>query len=133
MEHILSTYSLAINALGAVSVLTLVQLIVADIVGIGRKHVPGTTIAGDHADLLFRVSRTVANTNESIAIFLCALLFCILRSAPAEWTGYAAWGYVIARVAYAACYYADYKTPRSICFAASLLSILALVLVGAFA
>lgn len=124
------TFSTSIYALGAVSVLSLVQLIIADVTGIARKHVPGTAISGDHSDFLFRASRTVSNTNESIAIYVCALLFCIFGAASAELTAYAAWGYVVARVAYAACYYSDYRTLRSVCFALSLLSILALILVG---
>ena len=63
---ILQTYQYTIYAMGAMSLLLLLQLLVADVVGIRSKHTPGAAVAADHDDLLFRASRTVANTNESI-------------------------------------------------------------------
>jgi len=110
----------------------LIQLVISDATGILRKHVPGTKIADDHNDLLFRVSRTVTNTNESIAIFVCALLFCVLSGASPELTAYAAWSYVSFRVAYAAFYYLNLQSLRSISFGCSALALFALLLVGMF-
>ena len=130
MENVFATYGSTIYALGALAILTLIQLLVADVVGITRKHIPGTPVLGDHSDLLFRVTRTVANTNESIAIFLCAVLFCILSSASPTFTAYAAWTYVFSRIFYAFCYYTNLQTMRSICFVVVALSLLALILIG---
>jgi len=110
----------------------LIQLIISDATGILRKHIPGTKVADDHGDLLFRVSRTVANTNESIAIFICGLLFCILSGASAVFTAYAAWSYFGFRVAYAICYYFNIQILRSVSFALSVVALLTLLLIGIF-
>lgn len=68
------TYSMTIAALGSVAVLMLCQLLIADVVGLRTKHVPGSQVPTDHDNLLFRASRVVANTNESIAIFILAVI-----------------------------------------------------------
>ena len=130
MDTIFSTYAATVYALGAAAALMIVQLLVADLTGILRKHVPGTTVPNDHSDFLFRVVRTVSNTNESIAIFICAILFCILSSASPSYTAYGAWTFLVARVLYAICYYANLQTFRSICFGVVALSLVALIFVG---
>ena len=111
----------------------LIQVLVADILGIVRRHVPGTPVNANHADALFRAARTVANTNESIAIFIGALLFCVLVGASSEWTGWWAWGFALCRAAYALCYYANWPTLRSITFALSLICLAALIVLGLLA
>jgi len=130
MDTILQTYSSSIATLAAIASIMLVQLLIADTTSILRKQVPGTKVNDDHNDLLFRVTRTVANTNETIAIFVCVLLFCILSGASPTFTAYAAWSYISFRAAYAICYYTNLQTLRSICFGLSALSLLALLLVG---
>lgn len=128
----LQTYGLAIAALGYISALMLVQILVSDVLGIAKKHTPGTPVRADHSDALFRASRTVGNTNESIAVFICALLFCILSSAPAGYTAVAAWFFVACRTLYALFYYANLKVLRSVSFGLSLFALGALVVIGAF-
>ena len=128
----LETYSTAIAALAALGALMLTQLIIADVASIRRRHIPGTTVAADHNDALFRVTRTVANTNESVAIFIVLLLYGTLSGASPTLIAYAAWGYVIMRVLYAACYYANIPLLRSTSFGLSLVSLLAMLLVGLF-
>ncbi len=127
---ILQTYEVTINAIGALALLLLLQILVADVVAIRSKHTPGSPIAGGHADLLFRVSRTVANSNESIAVFILAVLFCVLSGASPAFTGYAAWGYVAARVLYAFCYYSNLQILRSTVFGISLLCLVGLLVLG---
>lgn len=124
------TYSLALLALGAMALLMLVQLLVADVIGIRAKHVPGTPVPADHASLQFRATRTVANTNESIAIFIAALLFCLLSGASPHATAYAAWAFVACRFVYAIFYYANLQTLRSVIFAGAVASLVALLLIG---
>ena len=131
MLELVESYSGAALALGAMAVVMLVQVLIADVVGIRRRHLPGSPVAADHADALFRVTRTVANTNESIAIFLAALLFCMLNGADPGHTTYGAWAFVASRIAYAACYYANVQLLRSVCFGLSLLSLLAILIIGA--
>ena len=127
----LDQYALAVSALGAIGLLMLLQLVVADVVSIRRRQVPGAPVPADHSDSLFRVTRTVANTNESIAVFLVAWLYAVFSGASPALAGYAAWAYVAARVVYALCYYGNRPTLRSISFGLALLSIAALLLVGA--
>ena len=132
LEELINPYHSAISALGVLAILMLVQLIIADVLGISNRHVPGTPVEANHAYPLFRAGRVVGNTNESIAIFLCALLFCIFAKASPTYTAYATWGFVVLRGIYAVCYYSNQSTARSITFALSLLALLALILIGFF-
>ncbi|MEZ5570379.1 MAG: MAPEG family protein [Halioglobus sp.] len=123
-------YESTVLALGAMAALMLVQLIVADVVGIRSKHSPGSAVPADHANLLFRSTRTVANTNESVAIFVLATLFCIYSSASPSYTAYAAWSFVASRAVYAVCYYGNLQLLRSVTFGIALLCLLALMAIG---
>lgn len=130
MAALIAQYESAVLALGYVSVLMLVQLLIADVLGVARKHSPGSSVEADHSNLLFRASRAVGNINESIAIFLGGLLFCVLSAASPVYTAYAAWGYALARSCYAVCYYANLQILRSVCFGFSLLALASLLVVG---
>lgn len=123
-------YESTIMAMGVMAGLMLLQLLIADAVGIKAKHSPGSAVVANHDDFLFRATRTVANTNESIAIFLLASLFCILAHANPAYTATAAWGFVVARAVYAACYYFDFRLLRSVIFGLSLLFLAALLVIG---
>lgn len=128
----IQTYSTAITALGTLAGLMIVQLLIADMLGIMNKHTPGSTVTADHSNALFRAVRAVANTNESIAIFVCLFLFCVLAGADPDLTAYAAWSYVITRSLYALCYYTNQQTLRSVSFGLSIVCLLALLVVGVF-
>lgn len=117
-------------ACGALAAFLLIQILIADIIGITSKHVPGTPVEASHGNLLFRVSHTVANANESIAVFVLIVLFCVFSGADATSTGSLAWAYVASRVVYALCYYFNQKTLRSVCFGISLLLLLGMLIVG---
>lgn len=130
MHELLADYQSTIYALGALSSLMFVQLLVADFAGLKAGHTPGSSVTADHDNFLFRAARTVANINESIAIFLLAVLFCLLIGASPEATSGFCWLYVGARAAYLCCYYLDIKLFRSISFAVSLLGIAGLLFVG---
>ena len=123
------TYSATIAAMGALAALMFIQLLVADVIGLRSGHMPGAQVQSDHDSLLFRVTRTVGNTNESIAIFVLAVLFCMLGGASVSTTAYAAWGFVVMRFLYAVCYYANWQLPRSMMFGMSLLALA--ILIGA--
>lgn len=124
------TYSATIAALGALAFLMFYQVLVADVIGLRSKHAPGSQVPSDHKNPLFRASRTVANTNESIAIFIVAVLFCMYSGASATATGYSAWAFVIARLLYAVCYYSNWHLPRSVMFGVSLVALAALLVSG---
>ena len=119
-----------VPAIGAMALLMMLQLLLADIVGISRRHEPGSGVAGGHDDPFFRVTRTVANTNEIIAIFVLAVLFCVWSGASEEMTAWAAWAFVATRGAYAICYYLNLKVLRSTCFSASMVALIALLVIG---
>lgn len=123
-------YENTILALGAMGVLMLIQLLIADLVGIKSKHLPGSVVSTNHSILLFRVTRTVANTNESIAIFILAVLFGIFSGAQPIYMAYVSWGFVASRIIYAVCYYTNQQILRSITFGVSLLCLLGLFVVG---
>ncbi len=129
---ITQTYELTIYALGAMALLMLLQVLIADVVGIKSKHMPGASVATNHDDVLFRATRAVGNTNESIAIFVLAALFCIFSGAAPDYTGYAAWGFVAARALYALCYYGNVQMLRSVAFGISLVFLAGLLGVGVF-
>ena len=123
----LEFYDVTVLSWGALALLLITQIIVADVVGIRSGHKPGAPVEGGHDSLQFRTSRTVANTNEGIAAYLVAVAFCVFSGADTGYTGYLSWAYVIARYAYAACYYADLRMLRSVCFGVSLFAIVGLL------
>lgn len=127
---IAQTYSYTVAAIGSLALLMLCQVLVSDVIGIRSKHPPGSTVPADHSSLLFRASRTVANTNESIAVFILAVIFCLLSGASPDTTAFAAWAYVVARFLYALCYYFNIQLLRSVMFGVSLLAIVALLVTG---
>ncbi len=128
----LTDYTLLVSATGFMALLLLVQVLVVDVLGLRAGHTPGTPVAPDHRDALFRATRTVANSNESIAVFILAVLFCIFSGASPDYSGYAAVAFVVARTLYAICYYGNLQILRSIVFGISLLSLAALIATGAF-
>jgi uncharacterized MAPEG superfamily protein len=100
------------------ALLMLIQIVMADVLGILAKHVLGTPIEANHDSLLFRANRTVANTNESIAVFILVVVFCVLAGASPVHTAYAIF------------YYANWQLLRSVVFGVSLLFLFALLLIG---
>ena len=130
MHELLADYHSTFYALGTLSGLMLVQLLVADVAGIKAGHTPGDSIPTNHDSFLFRAARTVANINESLAIFLLAVLFCLFMGANPDTTATFAWVYLGARIAYVVCYYLNIKLVRSICFVVSLIGIAGLLYTG---
>lgn len=127
---ILTAYSAVSSAIGAMAALMFVQIIGGDIIGIRAKHLPGAAVDADHSNIHFRAARTVANTNESIAVFILAVIFGVFQGADPKLMSYAAWAFVVSRAAYALCYYLDIRALRSIVFALALLSLLGLLILG---
>jgi uncharacterized membrane protein YecN with MAPEG domain len=66
---------------GVIALLMHMQVLVLDVLGLRAKHLPGTPVEANHGSPIFRASRTVANTNETIAVFILALMFCVLAQA----------------------------------------------------
>lgn len=132
MENFLETYQSAVAALGAMGALMFIQLMIADVAGIKFKHKPGSLVESDQNNFLFRASRTLANTNESISIFILLLLFCMFSLSSPQATAYAAWGFVLSRVSFSLFYYFGIGLARSCAFAGAVASLLALLLIPIF-
>ena len=133
MRELLIPYAPTVLALGAVALLLLVQLLVADVIGIKKGHRPGTPVEADHSNIHFRATRAHANTNESIAAFVLLVLLGLLSGASPAWLNGLAWTYVLARAAHMSFYYLGWQLPRSVAFAVSLVALFAMVVVGAAA
>ncbi|MGF1684257.1 MAPEG family protein [Photobacterium minamisatsumaniensis] len=110
----------------------LIQLVIADVVAIKEKHVPGYPIESNHNNFHFRASRAHLNTNESVAIFVLFLCFSFLSSASSNVVNYSSLAYLISRLGHMIFYYFDLKVVRSVSFGISLLSLLTLFLAGLF-
>lgn len=117
-------YDLTIKAMTAAGVLQFVQLLVSDGAGLKSGHKPGGNIEANHKSFHFRSVRTVANMNESIAIFILFAVGGILAGANPEHLGLFAVGYVGARAIYVLCYWFNFKLSRSVIFGVSLLMLL---------
>ncbi|MGH8455256.1 MAG: MAPEG family protein [Nevskiales bacterium] len=130
MQEWLLPYVLTIWAMGATAGLFLVQILVVDVAGMKARHRPGTPVAVDHSNFLFRATRAHANTNEGIAGFILLALFGVLSAASPTWLNLLAWVYVAARAGHMTCYYANLPTLRSTSFGFGLAALFGMLVVG---
>ncbi len=133
MHDILVPYTLTTAAIGAVAALFLVQLVIADIAGLRRRHPPGTPVTADPDDFLFRATRAHANTNESVAAFVLTCLFGVFSGAAPVLFGAFAWLYVAGRAGHMLCYYFDWRMPRSIMFGLALVALVVMLVLAIIA
>lgn len=133
MSEILQSYLLTIWSLLAVGGLLLVQLLVADVVGLTRGHVPGSTLTSSHDDFHFRATRAHANTNESIASFVLLVLASVALGGSPLWINSLSAVYCLSRLAHMLFYWCGLTSLRSLSFIASLGALFGLVLVGVIA
>lgn len=110
--------------------LMIVQLLIADVLAIVKKHPPGFPVEHNHANLLFRANRTHLNINESIAIFILSIAFAIAMNANSNVVNGAAFSYFVARALYTLCYYLNLKLLRSALFAISLVALIVINIAG---
>ena len=118
-------------AMGLAAALLLLQVLVADVAGVLAKHTPGEMPAVDHSKFHFRSTRAFSNMNETIAVFILFALIGILSGANAVWLSRFAWVYLLARSAYAICYWMNWKLARSVMFGFSVLGLIGLGIVMA--
>lgn len=130
MPEAFEAYSPSISALGLLGALYLVQLLIADVVAIRRKHVPGTPVAAGHDDFLFRSVRAHANTTESIGAAILISGFAMLAGGDPGWVNATIWCFVGFRVLHTLAYYFDLRTFRSVAFGLAIASLLVLLGVG---
>ncbi len=129
MEY-LEAYRLTLLLVGLTGLLLLLQLVIADLIGIAQKHVPGYPVANDHSSLLFRAVRAHANTNESVVIFVLFVAFGIVSAANPTLLNAFSLTYFLARIAHALCYYLGFGIPRSMFFGISLIGLAGMFVVS---
>ncbi len=130
MTEALQPYSSSVLALGVLGLLYVAQLAIADISGILRKHTPGTPVAGNHDDFLFRAVRAHANTTESIGAVILIAGFAILRGGDPAWVNGAVWLVLACRAAHTLSYYLDLRPLRTVAFAVGIVALVALFALG---
>lgn len=130
MPDFLIPYTPALTACVTLGGLLFVQVLVADFAGIKAKHVPGMPVTEGHASFHFRAVRTLANTNETLGLFLLLTFAALWLQASAAWVNGLAWAFVSARGLHMVFYYARWGTARGIVFGASLLALLGLLICG---
>jgi uncharacterized MAPEG superfamily protein len=136
MTEALLAYQSTLVACAALAVLIMVQVLVADFASIKAKHVPGMPVTEGHGSFLFRASRALGNTNETLGLFLLLVALAVVFGARAQWVGVLAWVYVAGRAGHMAFYYARKGFARSISFGVSLgaqFALLVLVVMAALA
>jgi uncharacterized MAPEG superfamily protein len=130
MPDFLISYKPSLLVLGIYGALYLFQLLLADVVGIVRKHNPGTPIEGDHDDLLFRATRAHANSTESVGAVILISAFAILTGGDARWVNGALWAFLVFRIGHMLAYYFDLRAARSACFGLGVVSLLVVFVQG---
>ena len=133
MSEVFVNYQWSVLVLGLTGALSLLQLLVFDLTAIKLKHPPGYPIESSHKNLLFRLSRAHANTNETMGVMILMFLFAVLNSADPYWVNNLMIGYLVTRVLHMICYYAAWSTLRGVVFGLSLLSLIGLFVVGLMA
>ncbi|PIB16785.1 MAPEG family protein [Vibrio rotiferianus] len=126
-----TAYSPTIVAIGLTGFVFLVQLLVLDVLGLAQRHTPGHPIEADHESFLFRASRSLHNSNESVGIYILFVMFALLSSASADMLNIAVWVYLTGRVLHMLFYYINLKILRSIAFVISLIGLGAIFILGA--
>lgn len=119
----LSAYAPLGAPLLALGGLHLVQLLVADVLGLRSGHTPGTPIEGGHDDPLFRAARAHANTAESLGVLFLFLGAAVLLGGDPVWLSRCLWAVVGLRLVYTLCYWSDWRRARSVSFALALVGI----------
>jgi uncharacterized MAPEG superfamily protein len=127
METLATTYLCALAAAVTLGLLILIQFVVVDVVSIRSKQVPGMPVTGGHESFHFRAVRAHANTYENLGLFLLVFFSALLLGADPAWTAIAAWTFTAARAGHMFCYYADWRSARSVAFGLGLLAQIALL------
>lgn len=133
MQIDIAAYAPTVWAMGLTGGLLLVQLLVADLVGLKSGHMAGASVDADPGNFLFRATRAHANTNESIAGFILITLFAICSPLSPFWVNALSGLYFVSRVAHMSFYYLGNQPLRSISFGLSLLTLFTLLIAGAYA
>ena len=126
----LAGYQWSVLVLGLTGALSLLQLLIFDVMAIKLKHPPGYPIESSHENLLFRLSRAHANTNETMGVMILMFLFSVLSAVDPVWVNRLMVMYFISRVLHMVFYYLGWSALRGVVFGLSILSLLGLFVSG---
>ena len=129
----LEPYHNSILILGLTGALSLLQLLLFDLMAIKLKHTPGHPVENNHRNILFRLSRAHANTNETMGALILLFLFTLFTNADPLWVNRLMGAYFLSRVAHMFFYYLGWSMWRGIVFGLSLLSMIGLFVIGLLA
>ena len=121
-----TTTALCFLAMGG---LLLVQLLVADVAGLVKGHVPGSALTTSHESFHFRSTRAFANTNESLLAFVLLAACGIAFEASVYWVNTLSLAYVGSRVAHMLLYWLGFGPLRSVAFVVCLAAMIGLLIV----
>ena len=133
MEAFAAIYLGTLSAGVTLAFLILLQFVVVDVSLIRARHVPGMPVAGGHDSFLFRAVRAYGNTTENLGQFLLLIGCALLLGTDPRWTAIAAWTFVAGRAGHMLCYYADWRTLRSVAFGIGALAVLGLFVLSVMA
>jgi uncharacterized MAPEG superfamily protein len=122
MQDFMIPYTSALAACVTLGGLIFIQVLVADVAGMKAKHVPGMPVTEGHASFHFRAVRALANTNETLALFVLLLIAALLLQARPGWVNALVWTFTAARALHMGCYYARWSLARSAAFSVGLLA-----------
>ena len=128
MAAFIDPYVLTIWCLVWLGGLLVVQLVVADVVGLRKGHIPGTAVTTSHNDFHFRAVRAHANANESLGAFIILAGCAVALQADPQWTNLSAVLYAGARTLHTLVYWAGLSKIRSVAFGLSLVGLLGLLI-----
>ena len=128
MAAYIEPYLLTIYCLVWMAGLLIVQLVVADVVGLRKGHMPGTAVTTSHSDFHFRAVRAHANTNESLCAFIILAACAVALQADPNWTNLSAALYAGSRTLHTLVYWAGLAKIRSVAFGLSLVGLLGLLI-----
>ena len=130
MIEVLQAYAPTIWGFLYIGGLLLVQLLVADVVGLTGGHTPGSAVTTSHESFHFRATRAHANTNESVASYLLLSLSGIGVGVEPQWLNLLSLAYCISRTFHMCFYWIGWGTLRSLSFIVSLLALFGLLVAG---
>jgi len=131
MSEALLAYHSTLVAGAVLAALIIAQVLITDLAGMRVKHVPGMPVTDGHSSFHFRSARALANTNETLGLFLLLAALAVGLGANAKWTGMLAWVYVAGRAGHMTFYYARMGLARSTAFSVSLAAQVGLLLLVA--
>jgi uncharacterized MAPEG superfamily protein len=125
--ELFAQYQTTIWVFGLTAALFLIQFIIYDIAALKAKHTPGHQVKEDHGSFLFRANRAMANSNETLALFVLISLFAMFSQTDADWVNACTLAYLAGRVGHMLFYYFNLSILRSLAFVVSFLAMLGML------